>query len=88
MFQIYQASFVILTLILMFVCFRAIVVPYDVGRFDAMTSNREVEALEFYGNKAPGISNNNNFIKALTSHLTTVDFLQDRHVCFLVSFPS
>jgi hypothetical protein len=34
--------------------FRAIILPYDVGRFDAMISNREVEALEFYGNKAPG----------------------------------
>ena len=32
---------------------RAVILPYDVGRFDAMISNREVEALEFYGNKAP-----------------------------------
>ena len=30
--------------------------PYDLGRFDAMTSSSEVEALEFYGNKAPGIA--------------------------------
>ena len=36
------------------VFFRAVILPYDVGRFDAMISNREVEALEFYGNKAPG----------------------------------
>ncbi|XP_028391019.1 PDZ domain-containing protein 7-like [Dendronephthya gigantea] len=32
---------------------RGVILPYDVGRFDAMISNREVEALEFYGNKAP-----------------------------------
>lgn len=32
---------------------RAMVIPYDLGRFDAMISSSEVEALEFYGNKAP-----------------------------------
>ncbi|CAB3996774.1 Histone H3 [Paramuricea clavata] len=58
---------------------RAIILPYDVGRFDAMISNREVEALEFYGNKAPASPVLDDNAITAKPKKTIVEAVQDSH---------